>query len=137
MRVLGGQIQIWLLAIFTISVASGCSNDYQEITVTLEEFRFSPAQVHLMADQPIRLVLRNQGRELHRFTSSVLSVSNVIQLDKTQKLIVDPKEGLAVAAGKSVKLEFFLDAGTYGFRCSVRGHRGMSGVFVVEEAGRE
>lgn len=122
----------FLLVVLTIS---GCSQEYQEATITIEDFRFTPSQLHLFPDQPIRLTVRNQGREIHRFKSQVLPHSMIN--GKTDELHADSKHGLAIPPGKSLELTLTLSAGVYDFRCPIRGHRGMRGMFFIEEAGRE
>ncbi len=128
-------------AIFLILVASllgiGCSGEYQEASLTIEDFRFNPTQLRLLSDQPIRLVVRNHGRELHRFKSRMFADSDVKVVGKPEGEIFDAKQGLAIAPGKSVELILTLSSGVYDFRCPIKGHRGMKGMFVVEEAGSE
>ena len=118
-------------------ILSGCSSEYQEVNITIEEFRFTPTELHLLPNQPIRLRVKNQGRELHRLKSQVLSVSEVRKRGEVEAPTVDLKQGLAILPGKSVELIFTLPSGMYEFRCPIRGHRGMAGMFVVETAGRE
>ena len=50
-----------------------CSSEYQEVRIVIDDFRFSPARVDVQAGQPVRLMVRNQGRETHRFQSPLFA----------------------------------------------------------------
>jgi len=136
MRNRGGQM-LTLVAIFLVLILSGCSSEYQEVHITIEDFRFSPANIQLSADQPIRVVVRNQGREPHRFKSRILSDPNRGLHVEMRGLAFDREQGVIIPPGKSIELIFALPVGIYHFQCPIRGHRGMRGLFDVKEAGRE
>jgi len=111
----------------------GCSGEYQEVNITIEDFRFTPNQIRLYADQPIHLVIRNQGREPHRFKSLVLSGLTARVSGPSENLPIDIiQDGVMIHPGKTIELQFQLPVGNYIFRCPIRGHRGMTGRFVVE-----
>ncbi|MDT7043800.1 cupredoxin domain-containing protein [Candidatus Nitronereus thalassa] len=135
MQILGGQMKVVFSIGLILLLRSGCSNEYQEVHLTIEDFRFTPTRVQVIPGQPIRLVVRNQGREIHRFQSRLLSASEVKINGEPNLLTINAKEGIAVPPGKSVELIMTLPSGVYEFQCPIRGHRGMKGVVIVETAG--
>ncbi len=56
------------LTVLLLGLAA-CSSEYREVTIVVDDFRFSPARVDVQAGQAVHLVVRNQGRETHRFQS--------------------------------------------------------------------
>lgn len=137
MQILGGQMSALFSTLFVFAMLMGCSNEYQEVSITIEEFRVTPNEIHLLPHQPIRLLIRNQGRELHRFASRVFSETWKMNGGEGEQPVVHLNEGLAIPPGKSVELILRLPSGLYEFRCPIRGHRGMVGRFVVQTAGSE
>ena len=57
---------------------SACDAEVPTVTITAEEFRFSPKRLELPAHQIVRLILRNQGHERHVFQSPILTRKDVI-----------------------------------------------------------
>ena len=64
------------LPIFLLSLGA-CASEYQEVTIVVDDFRFSPARVDVRAGQSVHLVVRNQGRETHRFQSPLFAQPRV------------------------------------------------------------
>ena len=50
-----------------------CASEYQEVKIVVDDFRFSPTRVDVRAGQSVHLVVRNQGRETHRFHSTLFA----------------------------------------------------------------
>ena len=62
-----------LLLISLFAVQGSCGEGGGgTITITAEEFRFTPKRIQWTAGRPLRLLLRNQGRERHVFHSPEL-----------------------------------------------------------------
>ena len=116
---------------------NGCSKEYQAVTLTIEGFRFAPDLIYFSLGKPSRLVIRNLGRELHRFKSQVVARSEVREIGEEKKSVIDMVGGVMIPPGKTLELVFTLQPGIYTFRCPIRGHRGMKGTLVVEAANRE
>jgi hypothetical protein len=52
--------------------AMGCDSPEQTVDIVAEDFRFTPAEVRVAAERPIRLRIVNAGREPHEFKSVLL-----------------------------------------------------------------
>lgn len=121
-----------LAILFVWLSAGGCEWPGEKtLTVTAEDFRFTPQQVTAPAHLPFTLVIRNQGRERHVFQSPELFAKEAFgnrpgHFDGRQSvdtLILDP--------GQSVEVMVELPPGLYPFRCWIKGHSGMEGVIMV------
>jgi uncharacterized cupredoxin-like copper-binding protein len=101
------------------------------LTVTAEEFRFTPQHVTAPAHVPMTLVIRNQGRERHVFQSPELFLKGTFGnrpghpdgRQQADTLVLDP--------GQSVEVMVELPPGLYPFRCWIKGHSGMEGMIMV------
>ncbi|HEY7130317.1 MAG TPA: cupredoxin domain-containing protein [Nitrospira sp.] len=60
------------LIAFFVLWATACNSPEQTIHVRAEDFRFTPAEVRVSAERPIRLRIFNGGRERHEFKSPLL-----------------------------------------------------------------
>ncbi len=97
-------------------VAPSPSPGAEEVRVELDEFSFSPSVLELRAGETVNLVLVNEGQLPHDLTIPALGFS------------------LAVGPGETASAALTVErAGSYGFFCSVPGHRaaGMVGTLVV------
>ncbi len=120
---------------FLLLGLGACSSEHQEVKIIVDDFRFFPVRVDLKAGQSVHLVVRNQGREPHRFQSALFSLPQVnVVLDDGKQ--ADPHHGFALAPGQRLELFLTMPPGVYHFRCPIKGHRGMKGMIVVQEAGR-
>lgn len=88
----------------------------REVTLVARDLSFSPAKLEVEARETVNLVLRNEGAVLHDVTIPALGF----------RLVAGPGE--TAAAALTVP-----PPGSYGFYCSVPGHRegGMSGILVA------
>ena len=101
--------------------------------IVVDDFRFSPARVDVQAGQPVRLVVRNQGREIHRFHSTLFAHPRVDVVSDTGRQADAFEHGVPLAPGQRLELVLTLPPGVYHFRCPIKGHRGMRGMIVVQE----
>ena len=108
-----------------------CSAEYQEVTIVVDEFRLSPARVDVQAGQPVHLVVRNQGRETHRFQSPLLAEHRVEVVPDAGPQVDALEQGVPLAPGQHLELMLTLPAGVYHYRCPIKGHHGMQGMIVV------
>ena len=115
-------LPILVLGIGTALVS--CDRDAQTVRITVQDFRFTPATVHLTASWPIHLTIVNEGREPHEFESPLLAHR------------VDGSSGsptsIRLAPNQQAEVLIRTIPGTYIFYCRIRGHAGMSGTIIVE-----
>ena len=114
-------------------VSLGCERTYEDVRITVFDYRFIPDRVQVGIGNPVRVLIRNQGRETHRFKSSMLKVPGIKTSSDSGIKHEEIEEGIPVSPGKTIELFLTLPRGQYGFRCPIRGHQGMNGVFIVEK----
>ena len=119
------------LAVLLLGLAA-CSSEYQQVSIVVDEFRLSPALVDVPAGQPVLLVVRNQGRETHRFQSPLLAQHRVEVMPDSGTQVDALEQGVPLAPGQRLELVLTLPPGVYHFRCPIKGHRGMQGMIVVQ-----
>ena len=79
------------------------------------------------------LVVRNQGRETHRFQSTLLTQPRVEVVADAGEPASSLDHGFPLAPGQRLELMLTMPPGVYHFRCPIKGHRGMQGMIVVQE----
>ena len=104
--------------------AMGCDSPEQTVDIVAEDFRFTPAEVRVAAEHPIRPRIGNAGREPHEFKSVLL----VRQTGVTGT----PPSSLPVLPNHKAETVVRTIPGVYLFSCAMRGHAGMSGTIIVE-----
>jgi plastocyanin len=112
---------------------SSCDTAFSSVTITAEEFRFTPNFVRLPPRQIIRLIVRNQGREPHVFQSPILTLRDVRFGGGSWEGQVKGRDGIVIQPGKRIELSVELSEGLYPFRCRIKGHKGMEGTLVVQQ----
>lgn len=112
---------------------SSCDTDFSSVTITAEEFRFTPNLVRLPPRQIVQLIVRNQGREPHVFQSPILALRDVRFSGQPWGDHVKGKDGIVIHPGKRIELLVALSEGMYPFRCRIKGHKGMEGTLVVQQ----
>jgi plastocyanin len=103
---------------------AGCDGSEQTVRIVAQDFRFTPAEVHVSATRPIRLKIVNEGREPHEFKSPLLAHQTPVSSGTRSSLPVLPNH-TAETVIRTVP-------GVYLFYCAMRGHAGMSGTLIVE-----
>lgn len=98
------------------SAAPSPSPGAEEVRVEVDEFSFSPSVLELRAGETVNLVLVNRGQLPHDLTIPALGFSLAVGPGETASAALTPQR-----------------PGSYGFFCSVPGHRsaGMVGTLVV------
>ena len=117
--------------LFLVFVLAACSSEYQDVTIVIDDFRFSPARFDVQAGQPMHLVVRNQGRETHRFQTTFSAQHRVRVVSESGPQAGSLEQGMSLAPGQRLELDLTLPPGVYHFRCPIKGHRGMQGMIVV------
>lgn len=113
--------QLFALLLLT---AGGCDSAEHTIHIVAEDFRFTPAELRVSADRPIRLTIVNEGRETHEFKSPLLAHQVGAAAGRPDSLPVRPNQR-AETVIRTIP-------GVYLFYCAIRGHAGMSGTIIVE-----
>ncbi len=153
---------IWFALILLLFFAAGCSapatpahtpgsddghsaaeaHTVREITIEAGDLYFSPAEIEVVAGQPVRLILNNTGALEHDWSIDHIAVTAVhedsVHSDDHVHHMAghDPDLHIAAMAGEQGVLEFTpTEPGTYEITCTVAGHKeaGMVGRLVVVE----
>ena len=122
---------LWVIGVLTLQASCGWFGP-STIVITAEEFRFTPTRIEWPPYRPLRLLIRNQGRERHVFHSpellgpaaTVTWHQPMVALQDTNAIVLEP--------GQSVELFFTLSPGLYPFRCWIKGHTGMEGTIITK-----
>ena len=101
--------------------------------VTAEEFRFHPTRIEWVSDQPLPLLIWNQGRERHVFHSPELFWPGLGFLWHQPKMALQEANAVVLEPGQSMALSFTASAGLYPFCCWIKRHTGMQGTILVKD----
>lgn len=119
-----------LIIVIGMSLAT-CEPSMQDIRIAAQDFRFDPSEIRLSAARPVRLRIVNEGREIHEFGSPLLSDPQVhVRIEPPQNL----PSNVRITPGRTATITLQAPPGTYLFRCVIRGHAGMTGTLIIEEA---
>lgn len=121
----------WVLGALALQCSCGWVGP-PTILIIAEEFRFIPTRIELASDEPLRLLIRNQGRERHVFHSPELFGPSAAVTWQQPKAVLQEANALVLEPGQSVELSVSLSPGLYPFRCWIKGHSGMEGMIVVK-----
>jgi len=106
---------LWVIGFLALQSSCGWVEP-PTIVIIAEEFRFTPTRIEWSAGHPLRLLIRNQGRERHVFHSpelfgpeaAVTWHHSAVALQETNAIVLEP--------GQSVELSLALSPGLYPFR---------------------
>jgi plastocyanin len=101
-----------------------CDPPEQTVRIVAQDFLFTPAEVHVSAERPLRLKIVNEGREPHEFKSPLLAHQIGVAGGTSSSFPVRPNQ--------TVETVIRTIPGVYPFYCAIRGHAGMSGTIIVE-----
>jgi len=124
---------LWVIGFLVLQVSCEWGGS-PTIMVTAEEFRFSPSRIEWVSDQPLRLLIRNQGRERHVFHSQELFGPEAKVLWHQPRVALQEANAVVLEPGQSIELSFTASAGLYPFRCWIKGHTGMEGTILIEDS---
>lgn len=79
-----------LLPASLLLVATGCGNNSGAIPVTLKNHQFTPAVIHVEANEPTLITLSNQDDAAEEFDSSSLKVEKVVPGHETGNVRLRP-----------------------------------------------
>ncbi|MBI4688487.1 MAG: cupredoxin domain-containing protein [Nitrospirae bacterium] len=111
----------------------------QIISISMTEHKFTPSELVFKADMPYKLVLKNEGRDMHYFVSE--GFFRAIALRKVQSISGEVKApyltAVEVYPGHIIELYFIpVRGGNYEFICTIAGHleNGMKGNIRIENS---
>jgi len=102
------------------AAGGGSEEASQEVTVTMHDIYFDPAELSISANTPVKVILPNAGAAVHNFSIDALGVSVTVNPGETGEVVINAP------------------AGEYDYYCDIPGHKdaGMVGkLTVVEGAG--
>ena len=119
------------LAALMLTVPVSAAETTAKVTVTLANFSFTPADLHLHAGQPVTIHFVNEGSGGHDFTAEEFFTAAT--MDTANRAHV-AKGRVALGKGESSDVTLTPRAGTYTVHCSHFGHStlGMTGKVVVD-----
>jgi plastocyanin/mono/diheme cytochrome c family protein len=96
--------------------SGGGEEGAQEVSVTMHDIFFDPAELSIPADTDVVIKLENQGASVHDFSIDELNIA------------------VTLNPGESGEVTINAPAGTYEYYCSIPGHKaaGMVGTLTVE-----
>ena len=82
---------LWLLQVVLLSIAcsaalASAADTPSELTLTLDQHRFSPEELRVKANTPFILVLTNKDKEDEEFEISSLRIEQIVSGGKTLQL---------------------------------------------------
>ena len=82
---------LWLLQVVLLSIAcnaalASAADTPQELTLTLDQHRFSPEELRVKANTPFVLVITNKDKEDEEFEISALRIEQIVSGGKTLQL---------------------------------------------------
>ncbi len=79
-----------ILAASPLVILAGCGNDSPAIPVVLKDHRFTPAEIHVRANQPALITLDNQDGSAEEFDSASLKVEKIVPGNQTGNVRIRP-----------------------------------------------
>jgi uncharacterized cupredoxin-like copper-binding protein len=112
-------------------VASSADEAVDRVNITLANFSFTPADIHLKAGQRVTMVFANKGSGGHDFTAT--QFFKAAQMDAATRARLGKKGRIDLAAGESAEVTLVPKAGTYKVKCAHFLHSGfgMTGLITV------
>ena len=100
------------------------------VSLTAEDFRFTPEVVRISPASTLMLTVYNAGREVHEFDSPVLLYT--LKGPPSHTPGRSNGSGVLLEPGKSVQFTITPPPGTFLYICRRKGHANMTGTLVVE-----
>ena len=108
------------------------------VTVSLQEYSFTPSSLSFRAGVPYKLEIVNDGTSKHYFTAVEFFkaiATRKVQSNADGEIKAPYFLALEVFPGRSLDLYFIpVNSGRYPLLCTIEGHaeRGMTGTIVIE-----
>lgn len=115
-----------------------------ELSLTATDIAYDKTRLEVMAEQPVKLTLRNEGTLEHDFSIMELPHTGEVMAEEAERgmgghdmsnMATDPEIHVAPPMGESLSVEFTPSTpGEYEYLCTVAGHKeaGMVGILVVK-----
>ena len=119
-------------------VSSADWNDMQTVSVVLDEYSYSPSNLHFKAGVPYKLQIQNNGTIKHYFTSVDFFkaiATRKVQSNADGEIKAPYFSALEVFPSRALDLYFVpVKKGTYKLHCTIKGHesKGMCGSIVID-----
>src|SRR6266850_192966 len=123
--------RISVLGLVVAAALLACDGSMQTVSITAEDFRFTPDLVRVRASAPLTLSVYNAGREVHEFDSPILMYAAKTSLPKETPESAS-STGILIRPGQSMRVVMAPPAGTYLYICRRKGHANMTGTLIVE-----
>ncbi|MCB8973822.1 MAG: multicopper oxidase domain-containing protein [Ardenticatenaceae bacterium] len=139
-----------VLLIFGLAFLAACGSDEPttappvSLELTATDIAFDTTRFEVMAGQPVRLTLNNEGALTHDFSIMEMPLMGNVMSDEMEEempghdmssMAVEPEIHVAAAMNSSTTIEFTpSEPGEYTYFCTVAGHKeaGMMGTLVVQ-----
>ena len=139
-----------VLLIFGLAFLAACGSDEPtmvppvSLELTATDIAFDTTRLEVMAGQPVRLTLNNEGALEHDFSIMEMPLMGNVMSDEMEEempghdmssMAVEPEIHVAAAMNSSNTIEFTpSEPGEYTYFCTVAGHKeaGMMGTLVVQ-----
>lgn len=120
------------IAAFALSVPVTAAELPAKVTVTMENFSYTPAALRLHSGHAVTLHFVNDGSGAHDFTAPAFFAAAT--MDAANRARVGPKGRVSLGKGESADVTLIPKAGTYKMHCSHFGHSalGMTGEIIVD-----
>ena len=82
--------RVFLIPVAFLVTLAGCGNESPGIPVSLKDHRFSPAEIHVPANQPVLIALTNGDAAAEEFDSTALKVEKVVPGHETGNVRIRP-----------------------------------------------
>lgn len=115
-----------------------------ELSLTATDIAYDKTRLEVMAGQPVKLTLRNEGALEHDFSIMEVPHTGEVMAEEAEhgmgghdmsNMAIDPEIHVAAPMGESLSVEFTPSTpGEYEYLCTVAGHKeaGMVGILVVK-----
>ncbi|WP_260580353.1 cupredoxin domain-containing protein [Sphingopyxis sp. PET50] len=127
------RIPILATAALAIALPVTAAENPAKVTVTLANFSYTPADLHLHAGHSVTIHFVNEGSGGHDFTAAEFFAAAT--MDAANRAHVGGTKGrVSLTKGESADVTLVPKAGTYKVHCSHFGHTalGMTGKIIVD-----
>jgi plastocyanin len=120
----------FLVPLLLLPTTIGACDRTQAVSLTAEDFRFTPELVRIGSASPLTLTVYNAGREIHEFDSPILTYA--VNFPSSNRTVKPASAGIILEPGQSFRLILAPAPGTYLYVCRRKGHANMTGTMLVE-----
>lgn len=143
------RLAVVLLIVLAVVLAACSSAEptpmpVAELSLAATDIAYDKTRLEVMAGQPVKLTLRNEGALEHDFSIMEVPHTGEVMAEEGEhgmgghdmsNMAIDPEIHVAPPVGESLSVEFTPSTpGEYEYLCTVAGHKeaGMVGILVVK-----